>query len=528
MRPIRRSLDFALAAAFALALFGPAFSWLWSGVPTSRRLPEERLSAPFPKPPSDVIQLAGWARGFEDWFGDALGFRNVLLGLRSRVCVDVFGVSPTGACVLDRDDWVFLTADRSLDAERGTWPLSAFEVERWAATLTARRNFCREQGADYLFVLVPDKPWVYADRLPPELARVGTSRDDQVPARLKDEDVLLDLRAPLAAARSADREHDHAFFPYGSHWTDRGMLAGVDTILEKLRSRPRFSMLAPFTDADLAWWVPTEFEGDNWAPRLYLEGRLSEHERSIGFVRPKVAGQEPVDVAGDSLPPARIVTQIAGSSLPRILVFHDSFGQPMRRFLAHSASRAVCLWGEDFSPRIVAEEKPDLVMELFVDRKLARLPVQNLPELEAGAQARFEASQETAFVLEPARDVRAMSTHDVEVVRTHQGLRVRALQRGVVKLPDAALPEVATSNVAHALARFDIEAEKPGTLLVLYQTPDSGAYLRRNSLSRPITKGHNTVYVDLGIPDIRGPLALGSDIGGAPYTIVGVEVRLER
>ncbi len=528
MRPFRRSLDFALAAAFGLALLSPAIAWLSKGIPEVRRLPEERLASPFPHAPLDVVELAGWARDFEAWFSDALGFRDTLLAWRSRVCVDVFATSPTGACVLDRDDWVFLTADRSLDAERGTWPLSAFEVERWAATLTARRNFCREQGADYLFVLVPDKPWVYADRLPQALAHVGPSRLDQIAARMQAEDLLLDLRAPLAAARRDDGERDHAFFPFGSHWTDRGMLAGIDAILGKLHERPRFSRLRPFGPDELGWWTPTGFEGDNWAPRLYLEGRLSAHERSIGFVHPLIAGQEPVGVPGDSQPPARVVTQIEGSSLPRILVFHDSFGEPMRRFLAQRAAHAVCLWGEDFSPRIVAEEKPDLVLELFVDRKLARLPVQNLAELDAGAQTRFEASKETAFLLDPARDERAMSTREVDVTRTSAGLRVHGLQRGVVRLPAAALPADATSNVAHALACFEIDAEQAGTLLVLYQTPDTSAYLRRNSLSRPITAGRNRVYVDLGIPDIRGPLALSSDIGGEPYTIIGVEVRLQR
>jgi hypothetical protein len=524
MRPIRRTLDVALAAGFAAALLAPASAWLCDGIAPSRRLPEERMSTSLPAAPRDLAGISEWPRGFEAWFGDALGLRTALLELRSRVDMEVFGVSPTSEVVLGRDDWVFLTGDRSLDAERGAWPMSRFEVERWAATLDARARYCRSLGSDYVFVLVPDKPRVYADLLPAAYAPIGPSRLDQIAARMQGDGALVDLRAALDAARRADGVDDHTFYPYGSHWTDRGTAAGFAAILERLRARPRFASLQPFAEDDLGWWTPPDFEGDNWAPRLYVPGRLIARERAVGYVR----GAEPVDAPAESLPPARIVTRVDDPTLPRILVFHDSFGQALRRFVAHRAARAVCLWGEDFSPQIVAAEKPDLVMELFVDRKLARMPVQNLPELEAGAEALFEAATETAFVLDPDKDARAMGTPAVSVTRVPAGLRVSARERGVVQLPAAALPLAATSNAAHALVRIEIDAQRAGNVLIMYRTPDTADYKRRNSISRPLVAGHNRVFVDLGIPDIRGPLALNTDVGGEPYTIVGVEVRLQR
>src|SRR4051812_47319486 len=115
MLGIRRRLDVALAGMFVVALLAPAGAWMCTGIPGSRRLPEERMSVPIPPAPHDLAQLSDWSRGFEAWLGDSLGLRPTLLQWRSRILVDLFRTSPTSACLLDRDDWVFLTADRSLD-----------------------------------------------------------------------------------------------------------------------------------------------------------------------------------------------------------------------------------------------------------------------------------------------------------------------------------------------------------------------------------------------------------------------------
>src|SRR5258705_10142126 len=100
--PPRRWMDVALVVAFLLALLAPALDGLHRGVPARRRLPEERMSKGLPALPRDVAALAGWTRAFEDWFGDSLGLRAELLGLRSRLLIETFGISPTPACVIGR------------------------------------------------------------------------------------------------------------------------------------------------------------------------------------------------------------------------------------------------------------------------------------------------------------------------------------------------------------------------------------------------------------------------------------------
>ena len=65
-----------------------------------------------------------------------------------------------------------------------------------------------------------------------------------------------------------------------------------------------------------------------------------------------------------------MVTEIAGSSLPRAVVFRDSFASRLVPFLSEHFSRAVYLWQNDFDPEIVLRERPDVVIQEIAGRHL--------------------------------------------------------------------------------------------------------------------------------------------------------------
>jgi hypothetical protein len=65
-------------------------------------------------------------------------------------------------------------------------------------------------------------------------------------------------------------------------------------------------------------------------------------------------------------------SEVADPSLPRLVMFHDSFGTALKPFLAEHFSRAVY----DFSPMtfdqsILEREKPDLVIQEITERYLS-------------------------------------------------------------------------------------------------------------------------------------------------------------
>ncbi|MBL8857053.1 MAG: hypothetical protein JNL28_00930 [Planctomycetes bacterium] len=483
---------------FAAAITAPLAAWLIGGVPEDRLLPEERNSAPLPAPPRDWDSFSAYPRAFETWHGDALGLRETLLRWRNRSFVAVLGVSPTPAAYIGRDDWLFLSTGREYETQRGAAPASRFEIEAWVTALRARQRFCRARGAEYVFALVPDKTWVYPARHPLDLTPLGPTRADQLVAALGGDPVLVDLRASQRRAAAADTADDHAYFPYGSHWTDRGTAVAMEELLNALRARPGLAHLAPLAFEDVTFHR-IGFSGDNWAGRLYLEGVMEQDERLVQQIRGPLAT---LDAARSNIAINKYVADSDDPTLPRILAFHDSFGLAAHKFLARSASHSVCLW-DFFRPELVDEVAPDVVIELYVERVLSRLPFENLPEQGEFGRRVFADATEALYVFDAARDAKTLSRRGgVETEFDGEALAIRWTQPiALAELPSAALPDGAQVSV-----RLDIELSGPTEVNFHFLTDETRTYTRANSITRALPAGRSEIFVHLAVPNIRGPL----------------------
>jgi alginate O-acetyltransferase complex protein AlgJ len=76
------------------------------------------------------------------------------------------------------------------------------------------------------------------------------------------------------------------------------------------------------------------------------------------------AGGGPTDEVGF------LVTEIDEPSLPRAVIFRDSFTSALVPFLSEHFSRAVYLWQNDFDADVVTKEHPDVVIQQIVGRHL--------------------------------------------------------------------------------------------------------------------------------------------------------------
>jgi hypothetical protein len=110
--------------------------------------------------------------------------------------------------------------------------------------------------------------------------------------------------------------------------------------------------------------------GMDLAGMMGLGRALGEEDLALVPKRPRRArvvdppGALPTDELG------RLVTEIPGSTLPRAVVFRDSFMSPMVPYLSEHFSRVVYLWQNDFIPSQVAEEGADVVIQEIVGRHL--------------------------------------------------------------------------------------------------------------------------------------------------------------
>ena len=66
----------------------------------------------------------------------------------------------------------------------------------------------------------------------------------------------------------------------------------------------------------------------------------------------------------------RLVTEIPNSSLPKLLMFRDSYANALIPFLSEHFRRAVYLWQYEIDPDLVAAEQPDIVIHEWAGRRL--------------------------------------------------------------------------------------------------------------------------------------------------------------
>lgn len=97
---------------------------------------------------------------------------------------------------------------------------------------------------------------------------------------------------------------------------------------------------------------------------------LREDDLILRPKRPRQARvvEPPGGIASNDL--GWLVTEIPGATLPRALVFRDSFTSRLAPFLSEHFSRAAYMWENDFDANLVEKEHPDIVIQELVGRHL--------------------------------------------------------------------------------------------------------------------------------------------------------------
>ena len=359
--------DRTLVAAFLAAILLPGVGTLLRAdkAPLSS---ENRTLAEAPRLPVDWSSLRQFPEAFTRYFEDHFAFRAALVNWQATLRLRWLHVSPSADVLVGRDGWFYYASDGALEDFGTNQPFPKDELETWRVTLQHTQDWLAARGITYLFVLAPDKHAVYPEFLPPSLHQVRKeSRIDDLVRYLAGHSTVqvLDLRPALLDAKTKER----VYHKTDTHWNDRGAFVASQQILERLRvSVPTLHSLS--RDA----FVPREVRtaGMDLAGMLGLTDRLSEDNLTLRPKRRRSVTLEPQrpNPHGEDW---RVVTEIPASSLPRAVIFRDSFASPLIPFLSEHFSRAVYLWQYDPEPQVIERERPNVVIQEWVGRRLQTL-----------------------------------------------------------------------------------------------------------------------------------------------------------
>lgn len=515
---MRRPFDTVLALIFAAFLLAPSVDTLLRPSAVADIQRELRSPSPPPHLPTSLATLRTFPAATDAYLSDHLGLRDHLLSHRSHLYIGLFRRSPTPAAVLGRSNWVFPTLMGILDASRGTTKLTPNRLALWQRTLESRREFCASHAADYFFALAPEKPTLYPDFLPAHLAPRPPTALDQFRSHFSEHSTFqpTDLLALMRDERARDTEVDFAYYPLGTHWTDRALHRAYTHLLDALSAR--HPGLTPTPVADLHWTVDPE-DGDTWATNLRMESTLRQNAR----VFREIESDYDCELGRPHGDTTHVVTRGPDPTRPRLVLFHDSFGDRMRKLFARDFSECYFCWG-GFDPAIVERERPDVVIELRAERQLLLdRPAPIAVEGRDPLAKEFERASRVLWSLDLNRDrIELVPVDGATLVRTENGLAARLADDSAGSFELAGLDFTPGRAL---LARVVLEASEPGILDVLYTTKRMPRYRRGQVATASMPAGRSTTYVEIDEPDLLG--ALRFRFGREVRTVVlrSIEVR---
>jgi hypothetical protein len=540
--------DRALAGLFVVFCTLPAVL-TWGAPPSTGAVEREfRRPAPEPKRPATLAEAEAWPAQFDAWYADHFGLRPRWIRLHNRLSLGLFAVSPTSEIVVGPDTWMFTTRDRAVDVWRGADPFTAEELELWTRVLEDRREWCAQRGVQYLFAIAPNKESIYPEYFPARFDKFGPSRREQLVAHVaqRSDFPLLDLTQAVSAAKATLPAGEQLYYPLGTHWNDRGAVPAAIALEQRLRALdPR----VPVADASAMRFEPTDFQDDSWAGRLYLEDRLRQpnadavYERAIPAAawerlrlflerRDKTAEErvrfELAPLAGE---PAgwsieveggiHVRVRREGASLPRAVVFHDSMGEKLRPLLAESFSSVSFRWVPDFDTATIEAERPDLVLQLFVERALAAVSLSTSP-LDTQERLATEFAQSSTTLLAGLDALTLPPGSKSSLAREPQGALRVDYGGSAVELPEFLVPEG-----SWALLRVELDSPFDTSLLLEFLTRRFATYSRlARGVQRPLAAGEGrAVYVKLRVPGLSGRIRLHPGLVAGSYRLRSLEVR---
>ena len=215
------------------------------------------------------------------------------------------------------------------------------------------------------------------------------------------------------------------------------------------------------------------------------------------------------------------------SELPSAMLYHDSFGRWIMDFMREDFSQLTCLSKSPFDLGLIIRERPDVVIELIVERQLTRFsPFQ--PTLTGQEQlARDFAASDNVLL---TTDISG-GNHGLEPFMV-RGKGPRTESQGedlVVHVTGPSdrilLPDWKPAPTGIPVLYLELDSPADTVLQFVYQIDEPSGKQRAQILNYPVVAGENRLWLDLKDPQATGAFLLGPGLAPGIYRLREYEVR---
>jgi alginate O-acetyltransferase complex protein AlgJ len=259
-----------------------------------------------------------------------------------------------------KDGWLYMWDIDDIHKKLlGEIRLTDAELSNAIRNIEARQLWCASRGVTYLHMIAPDKATIYPQFLPD-----GVSvPDDNLLAQYRK--ALSDYGDRINSLDVIDRLRQEAqssqvYFKTDAHWNYEGAMIVVNLIVEALA---RSGIAIPPI-------VKSEIKSRNVKRILELGALMPDPEfEYFNVIEPVERFAPETYVSQTSRGKAQVFTH-KDASLPKCIIFRDSFTSFFLPFLTNRFSKTIVLNSRVFWHDLVEEFKPDVVIVEIAERFL--------------------------------------------------------------------------------------------------------------------------------------------------------------
>lgn len=524
MMQLKSIVNTVLCALFVLILVAPLLIWYFSDDRTISDV-EKRYLAQKPSVTSAKALIETFPVQFESYYNDQFGWRESFVHYHNLLKFKMFGTSANDSVIVGKNDWLFFNTNGSFkDYFSGVF-IDELHLERYAQILSDRRDWLAAKGIHYLVMPIPNKAQVYPEFLPDRISQYNEfSQYDRVIETLSKNDrfkELVDAKAILLQAKKSAQ----IYFKTDTHWNENGVAAIYAELVKKLSQW--FKTITPLQIASNN--IEEEFIGD-LTYTLNLQDSIDEKG-------PKVQWQSPCDITPlipyDLKMASDLYQNVVETHYPvtngcplknnKALVIHDSFGLYLQPLISQHFGSVIYSSNIEFNGLIplIDKEKPDVVIDMRVDRNLTSL-MQFNPILERDVLTANHSLPKTMLM---------QIDHDnyQDYLTSSHNLVIESLDKGIKLIAKNEQPHLIwqfepSTNERPLIMRLELKSEQPTSMVLYYQTQLNEPFSEYKSQTRPIKKGDNLILLRLPSTKSTGKIKLNPGFFKGEFELKSFEV----
>ncbi len=408
--PIRTLRNLFLAVIFLSVLFYPITTQLPFLSKSIKEVTKTVLKNRTSLTEKIVALTTTFPKEFEKYASSNLNLPKSFIHLQALIKVYCLGISPNPNTVLGKngfyyEGWGASRVEKSIVEKfdniadyMGQAPFSKADLKQWKRALEQRKYWLKEQGIEFVFVLVPTKALVYPEYLPTNLQNIrkGATRYDQLTEFLRTSSDIhfIDMLPHLLRAKEA-QPYPLLFYKTDVHWNFFGAFIAYQAIIDELRVMfPHHNLRHPeLSEFDLS--IDKHWAHYRFIDMVGLPVSLHKNEHYITLI-PKPGGRYdsafdlPPKGISDVFPPEKPLKAVDGTSmnlrlienpkapLRSMMLLGDSFLEKCVYFFSADAKRIVNhRTVVNFPDQLLKYEKPDIVIQEINNMFILRDPPKN-------------------------------------------------------------------------------------------------------------------------------------------------------